>query len=119
MTTILYGIKNCDSIKKARKWLDSQSIDYSFHDFRVDGLPQELLDQWITELGWELLLNRRGTTWRQQPDEIKESINASSARALMLEFPAIIKRPVLDTGELRHVGFKETEYLNIFKNQTS
>ncbi len=119
MSITLYGIKNCDTVKKARKWLDSHDINHNFHDVRIDGLPEVLLDQWIAELGWETLLNRRGTTWRQQPDEIKTSIDSSSARALMLEFPAIIKRPVLETPVQRHVGFKEADYLHIFKNQTS
>lgn len=106
----LYGIPNCDTIKKARKWLESNQIEYRFHDFRKDGLDAERLNSWVDELGWELLLNKRGTTWRQQPDEIKNQIDQSSAIALMLEYPAMIKRPVLDTGDVRKVGFKDTEY---------
>ncbi|WP_299182747.1 ArsC family reductase [uncultured Neptuniibacter sp.] len=106
----LYGIPNCDTIKKARKWLESNQIEYRFHDFRKDGLDAERLNSWVDELGWELLLNKRGTTWRQQPDEVKNQIDQSSAIALMLEYPAMIKRPVLDTGDVRKVGFKDTEY---------
>ena len=106
----LYGIPNCDTIKKAKKWLESNDVAYQFHDFRKDGLTQEQLTDWANELGWETLLNKRGTTWRQQPDDVKNTINEASAITLMLEHPAMIKRPVLDTGTSRKVGFKDTEY---------
>ncbi|WP_286236937.1 ArsC family reductase [Neptuniibacter halophilus] len=106
----IYGIPNCDTIKKARKWLEANGVDYQFHDFRKQGLSAEQLQGWADELGWETLLNKRGTTWRQQPDEVKANIDEASAIALMLEHPAMIKRPVLDTGALRKVGFKDTEY---------
>ena len=124
MSITLFGIKNCDTIKKARKWLDANNIEFRFHDFRTDGLPEALLDQWFATLGWELLLNKRGTTWRQLPESIKENIDAASARKLMLENPAIIKRPVLEVclseaAIRRYVGFKETEYNEIFSNLTS
>ncbi|MGH1462972.1 MAG: ArsC family reductase [Neptuniibacter sp.] len=106
----IYGIPNCDTIKKARKWLDAAGCEYQFHDFRKDGLDEKQLKDWVNELGWETLLNKRGTTWRQQPDEVKNSINEAFAIKLMLEHPAMIKRPVMDTGDLRKVGFKDTEY---------
>ncbi|MFY0676336.1 MAG: ArsC family reductase [Neptuniibacter sp.] len=106
----LYGIPNCDTIKKARKWLEANDCDYQFHDFRKDGLEEQQLKSWVAELGWEVLLNKRGTTWRQQPDDVKESIDETSAIELMLEHPAMIKRPVMDTGAVRKVGFKDTEY---------
>lgn len=106
----LYGIPNCDTIKKARKWLEANNCDYQFHDFRKDGLEEALLRSWADELGWETLLNKRGTTWRQQPDDVKENINETSAIQLMLQYPAMIKRPVLDTGNVRRVGFKDTDY---------
>ncbi len=109
----LYGIPNCDTIKKAKKWLEANSVEYRFHDFRKDGLEAEQLKGWADELGWELLLNKRGTTWRQQTDEVKNSIDEASALALMLEQPAMIKRPVLDTGSLRKVGFKDSEYAEL------
>lgn len=109
----LYGIPNCDTIKKAKKWLEANSVEYRFHDFRKDGLEAEQLKGWADELGWELLLNKRGTTWRQQPDEVKNSIDEASALALMLEHPAMIKRPVLDTGSQRKVGFKDSEYAEL------
>lgn len=124
MSITLFGIKNCDTIKKARKWLDANNIEFCFHDFRSDGVPEALLDQWFATLGWQVLLNKRGTTWRQLPEATKENIDAASARALMLENPAIIKRPVLEVSLSeadiqRYVGFKETEYTHIFSHLTS
>ncbi|WP_415911576.1 ArsC family reductase [Neptuniibacter sp. QD37_11] len=110
----MYGIPNCDTIKKAKKWLEANGVDYQFHDYRKNGLEEAQLKAWIDELGWELLLNKRGTTWRQQPDEVKNNINEASAIALMLEHPAMIKRPLLDTGSERKVGFKDTEYAALF-----
>lgn len=112
--TTLYGISNCDTIKKAKKWLEAQGIEYRFHDYRKDGLDADQLKGWSDELGWELLLNKRGTTWRQQSDEVKANIDEASALALMLEHPAMIKRPLLDTGSVRKVGFKDTEYAALF-----
>lgn len=114
MSTTLYGIKNCDTIKKARKWLDNQSIDYQFHDFRVDGLEEQLLDSWLEQLGWEGLINKRGTTWRQLSDEQKATMDNTLARAVILENPALIKRPVLINNEHIEVGFKEPTYQTIF-----
>ena len=95
MTVTLYGIKNCDTIKKARKWLEGNSIDYRFHDFRVDGIDKKLIDGWMKQVDWQLLLNTRGTTWRKLPDELREGIHKAKAVKIMLENPAIIKRPVL------------------------
>ncbi|MBI6547916.1 ArsC family reductase [Xenorhabdus lircayensis] len=95
-TFTLYGIKNCDTIKKARRWLEDQEIPYQFHDYRVDGLSSELLQSFIEQIGWESLLNTRGTTWRKLSEEQKAAINnAEAAKALMLEQPSIIKRPLL------------------------
>ena len=110
----LYGISNCDTIKKARKWLDANDIEYQFHNYRKDGLEAKQLKQWTKELGWETLLNRRGTTWRKLPESDREAINEKSAIALMLEHPAMIKRPLLDTGKTRVVGFREEEYSELF-----
>ena len=110
----LYGIKNCDTIKKARRWLENADIDYHFHDYRKDGLTAEQLEQWTRELGWESLLNRRGTTWRKLPDKQKSSIDATSALALMLEQPGMIKRPLLDTGNSKLLGFSEDLYKTTF-----
>ncbi len=112
--TTLYGISNCDTIKKARKWLDSNAIEYRFHDYRKDGLELDWLENWCDELGWEALLNKRGTTWRKLPDDIKASVDRGQAIALMLEQPAMIKRPLLDLGSRRTLGFKETDYQGYF-----
>jgi arsenate reductase len=110
----LYGIKNCDTVKKARRWLADHQVDYRFHDLRGDGLSDELLDAWIEDLGWENLLNRRGTTWRQLPVESREPLNAARARKLMREHPAIIKRPLLELGPERHLGFSDAHYTSLF-----
>ncbi len=113
---VMYGIKNCDTIKKARRWLDAQQIAYRFHDYRADGLDAALLDTFIAELGWEALLNTRGTTWRKLDDARRESIqNAPSAAELMLEMPAIIKRPLLCApGKPMLLGFTEASYERYF-----
>ena len=103
----LYGIRNCDTIRKARHWLAEHGIEYRFHDFRADGISEAMLAPWIGELGWEQLLNRRGTTWRRLPETERNSINGDSAMRIMLAQPAIIRRPVLDTGKTRHIGFSD------------
>lgn len=110
----MYGIPNCDTIKKARKWLTENSIDYTFHDYRKDGMDQAMIEKFIAEFGWEKLINKRGLTWRQLTPEQKESMDEQSAIATMLENPAIIKRPVLqlNNGEL-YLGFKAQEYEKI------
>ena len=113
----LYGIKNCDTIKKARRWLEEHGIDYRFHDYRVDGLDNALIQSFISELGWEPLLNTRGTTWRKLDDSLRASIkDADSAAKLMLEMPAIIKRPLLCApGQPMLLGFSETLYSDFFR----
>ncbi len=113
-TPVMYGIKNCDTIKKARKWLDAHGVAFQFHDYRGDGLSEAQLTGWVKELGWEALLNKRGTTWRSLPDEVKNSIDEASAIKVMLENPASIKRPLLDTGSQRQLGFKAAEYEALF-----
>jgi len=110
----LYGIPNCDTVKKARSWLDQNNISFQFHNFKKDGLSEDLLDVWLKDIGWETLLNKRGTTWRKLDDDTKNNIDESSARRIMLENPSIIKRPVLDTGSSKYVGFKDAEYTTIF-----
>ena len=111
----LYGIPNCDTVRKARKWLEANGIDYTFHDFRKNGLDEKQLQRWVKELGWETLLNKRGMMWRKLPDAKKDNLDEKKATAIMLAEPAIIKRPVLDLGKNRHVGFAETEYKKLFK----
>ncbi|WP_372490049.1 ArsC family reductase [Klebsiella pneumoniae] len=108
----MYGIKNCDTIKKARRWLEAHQIEYRFHDYRADGLERAQLDTFIAELGWQALLNTRGTTWRKLDESLRNSIdNADAAAALMLEMPAIIKRPLLCApGCPMLLGFSEASY---------
>lgn len=108
--TILYGIKNCDSVKKARLWLDNHEVAYQFHDFRVDGLSAQQLASFIEEAGWESLLNRRSNSWRQLTDQQKTDLNAVKAAGLMLDNLTLIKRPVLDTGEQLLIGFNSENY---------
>ncbi len=110
----LYGISNCDTIKKAKRWLDAQAIDYRFHDYRKQGLSRQQLEDWADELGWEALLNRRGTTWRQLPEAQKQALDRDLAISLMLEQPAMIKRPLLDLGSSRKLGFSEVDYRSYF-----
>lgn len=106
---VLYGIKNCDSIKKARKWLDQNAIEYRFHDYRTDGLDRALLQRFIDGLGWEALLNKSSTSWRQLTDAQKTGLDAEKALALMLDMPTLIKRPLLDTESELVLGFKDYE----------
>ena len=112
--TTLYGISNCDTVRKARKWLAANGIEFEFHDFRKQGLDEKQLKRWVKELGWEVLLNKRGMMWRKLPDNKKENIDEKKAIAIMLDEPAIIKRPVLDLGKQRQVGFSEAEYTKLF-----
>ena len=111
----LYGISNCDTIKKAKNWLDKEGIDYSFHDYRKQGLDSDMLTPWVDSLGWEALLNRRGTTWRKLPDDVKQNIERDSAINIMLENPSIIKRPLLIKGDEQYLGFKDSHYGEIFQ----
>ncbi|KAA0074575.1 ArsC family reductase [Tardiphaga sp. P9-11] len=110
MAITIYGIKNCDTMKKARAWLDSHSVGYSFHDYKAEGIDKARLQRWAKEVGWETLLNRAGTTFRKLDDAAKEGLNESKAIELMLEQPSMIKRPVLDLGGKLVVGFKPEIY---------
>ena len=110
----LYGIKNCDTMKKARAWLDGHGVAYGFHDYKKLGLDERTLRTWVRELGWEALLNRRGMLWRKVPDALKASLDEAGAIRLMLDTPSIIKRPVLDTGQALHLGFDPQLYEQIF-----
>jgi Spx/MgsR family transcriptional regulator len=112
--TTLYGIKNCDTIKKARAWLTTNNIEYTFHDYRQNGLDAQWLEQAEQHLGWEQMLNKRGTTFRQLPDEQKQSVDKSAALALMLEYPAMIKRPIAIHKDVYSIGFKADQYAELF-----
>lgn len=112
--TILYGIRNCDTMKKARVWLDAQGVDYAFHDYKSEGVDEAALERWAKQVGWETLLNRAGTTFRKLPDNEKAGLNEKKAIALMLAQPSMIKRPVLVTGGKLVVGFKPEIYAETF-----
>ena len=106
----IYGIRNCDTMKKARAWLDSHGVAYDFHDYKSEGVAKEKLKGWSDAVGWETLLNRAGTTFRKLPDSDKESLDERKALALMLAQPSMIKRPVLDLGGKLLVGFRPEIY---------
>jgi Spx/MgsR family transcriptional regulator len=101
-------------MKKARRWLDEHEIAYQFHDYKKAGIEERLLRQWVDQVGWETLLNRRGMMWRKLDDSVKASIDEANAIRVMLETPSIIKRPVLEVGVTLHVGFKEDDYSKLF-----
>ena len=111
MAITIYGIKNCDTMKKARAWLDGHGVAYRFHDYKAAGIAKEQLTQWCAQVGWESLLNRAGTTFRKLPDKDKNGLDAKKAIALMLAQPSMIKRPVLDLGRGKLlVGFAPETY---------
>ncbi|CAN5414981.1 ArsC family reductase [soil metagenome] len=110
MTPTLYGIPNCDTVKKARAWLDQHGVAFGFHDYKKMGVSPELLEAWVAEHGWEVVLNRSGTTFRALSDADKAGIDADKAVGLMLAQPSMIKRPILDLGARRIVGFKPEIY---------
>ena len=109
----LYGIKNCDTVKKARKWLDDHSVPYTFHDFRVDGINKTLVTNFLKQIDLETLINKRGTTWRKLSDKEKEIKNKTQSIELMVENPTIIKRPVLEINNKFIVGFSDESYESI------
>jgi arsenate reductase len=110
----IYGIKACDTMKKARAWLDERGIAYAFHDYKTAGIDRATLEGWAKEVGWETLLNRSGTTFRALPDAEKQDLDEAKAIALMVRQPSMIKRPVLDTGNGLIVGFKPERYAEVF-----
>jgi arsenate reductase len=112
--TTLYGIANCDTVRKARKWLTSHDVDYQFHDFRKDGLNAKQLKNWASKVSWETLLNRRGQTWRKLANKDKTALTEARALKLMLNQPTLIKRPVLEINNQVHVGFKDADYQQLF-----
>jgi len=110
MRATIYGIKNCDTMKKARAWLEAHGIDHDFHDYKVAGVERAKLEAWAKIVGWEVLLNRAGTTFRKLPDDQKQNLDERKALALMLEQPSMIKRPVLKRGKTLLVGFSAERY---------
>lgn len=110
----IYGIKNCDTMKKALTWLDQHSIDYRFHDYKKEGIPEALADSWTDALPLDQLINKRGTTWRKLPDEDKAELNKASAMRLICEQPSLVKRPLLEKDGQHFLGFKAEQYETIF-----
>jgi Spx/MgsR family transcriptional regulator len=112
--TTLYGISNCDTVRKTRKWLESNGIAFEFHDFRKEGLTRAQVDRWCDALSSETVLNKRGTTWRQLPVEQRDNLDEEALRALLVEHPTLIKRPVLEHNGTIRVGFKAEDYAGLF-----
>lgn len=111
MAIVIYGIKNCDTMKKARTWLDKHGVDYAFHDYKTAGIARDKLERWAGKVGWETLLNRAGTTFRKLPDKEKEGLTEKKAIGLMLKQPSMIKRPVVELGAGKLlVGFAPESY---------
>ncbi|MBC7311248.1 MAG: ArsC family reductase [Rhizobium sp.] len=110
MAAMIYGIKNCDTMKKARLWLDEHGIDYAFHDYKASGIDRDHLERWCADAGWETVLNRAGTTFRQLPNEAKADLDPEKAISLMLAQPSMIKRPVLEANGKLLIGFKPEIY---------
>ena len=110
---ILYGISNCDTVRKARKWLSERNVDHQYHDFRKDGLDQQTVKNWLDSVGMDVLLNKRGTTWRKLPEEEKTDLSDQRLIQLLVDNPTLIKRPVLITDQQILVGFKEADYLSL------
>lgn len=114
MTVTIYGIKTCDTMKKARTWLDAKGVAYHFHDYKAEGIDEASLKRWVEALGWETVLNRAGTTFRALPDADKQDLDARKAIALMRAQPSMIKRPILDRDGALTAGFKPDIYETLF-----
>jgi arsenate reductase len=114
LSVTIYGIKACDTMTKARAWLAAHSVACDFHDYKVAGIDRTRLEGWVKEVGWEILLNRAGTTFRKLPEADKQDLTEAKAIELMLAQPSMIKRPVLDTGKGLVVGFKPERYAEVF-----
>lgn len=110
----IYGLATCDATRAARKWLDAKALKYAFHDVREDGLTKSLVERWIKELGWEKVLNKASTTWRELPEKEKAGVDAKKAAALLLAHPTLVKRPVLDRDGQLSLGFKPDAYAALF-----
>jgi Spx/MgsR family transcriptional regulator len=110
MKTVIHGIRNCDTMKKARAWLEAHGVPHEFHDYKVSGIPAGKLASWVKQVGWDALLNRAGTTFRKLPDSARANLTEAKAVRLMLEQPSMIRRPVLERGGQLIVGFRPEEY---------
>lgn len=114
MTVTIHGIKNCDTMKKARAWLDAHGVDYAFHDYKVEDVTADRVRGWVDRLGWEAVLNRAGTTFRKLPEADRAGLDADKAVALMLAQPSMIKRPMLEHGDTLIAGFRPERYAAVF-----
>ena len=112
---IIYGIPNCDTMKKARKWLKANGVEYEFHDYKKMGVPEKKLIAWVKKTGWGQILNKRGTTWRKLDESVKENMDETQAINVMLEHPSIIKRPVLESGDTLLIGFNDADYQQLIR----
>lgn len=112
---IVYGINNCDTVKKARRWLEQHDIAYQFHDFRSDGLDEATVDQWLKTLNWQQVLNKRSTSWRQLTDEQRDGLSEQKAKQLILANPTLVKRPVINANGKLWLGFNESQYQDLLK----
>jgi arsenate reductase len=117
VTVTIFGIKTCDTMKKARDWLDAHGVAYAFHDYKALGIDQPRLEAWAAEVGWERLLNKAGTTFKKLPDADKQGVDTAKAIRLMIDQPSMIKRPVLDVEGRLTIGFKAEEYAQVFQRQ--
>jgi arsenate reductase len=113
-TCIMYGIKNCDTVKKARVWLETHNVPYQFHDYKTAGADRARLERWCATFGWEAILNRAGTTFRKLPDNDKTGLTTEKAIALMVRQPSMIKRPIVESGDRTIVGFDAARYDETF-----
>lgn len=114
MKTKIYGIKNCDTMKKALRWLDDHGVDYEFHNYKKDGIDEDVLKLALEQHGWEIVINKNGTTWRALPDDVKEAMNDDNAIALAQENPSVLKRPLLLRLGQTYIGFNAKEYKELF-----
>jgi len=119
VTATLYGIRNCDTMKKAWTWLDGHGVAYAFHDYKREGIDRARLEGWVRQVGWEPLLNRAGTTFRKLPDADRQNLDEAKAVDLMLAQPSMIKRPVLETDERLVVGFRPETYAEVLGDRNS
>lgn len=115
MTVTIYGIKNCDTMKKAMKWLDTAGVEYHFHDYRKEGVPGERLRHWCDQLGWETVINRRGTTWRKLDQSLRDTMDTEGAIEQALANPSLIKRPILETDNTLQAGFNQEDWQALLK----
>ena len=111
---ILYGISNCDTVKKAKNWLETHNIDYQFHDFRKQGLDANTINQWLQSVSWDKILNKRSTSWRNLDPSIQQTVNEKNIVDLLIENPTLIKRPVMDVNDTITLGFNSDTYQGIF-----